>query len=326
MFARILLLYFFVTTSVWAAKDYLGQAIPSDIYKGEMEFLAPNEINPALALPVFKQAPAGMYITVGTERGFLSAASSPAITHLLIIDSNPLITYYNLINRSLLKISSDRKDYLNLRLKANLDEWNRRMSQLGSDDLILTSKEFNWWRDYVRGELPGEEGWFTLFHTDFHAMKSRLSYAPFKGVNYLYDDKLFKKISSMAKANMISVLIGNLTDPKLITGIMKKMKADRVLLSIFDWSNAWWPKFTPRKDLTETMVKYLTLAHPHGLMLMTHESQVADGGVDYRTLPLSEVTSSDDLTETIEKSFLSPFTLPSKKRLNCAELLFLIKG
>ena len=57
-------------------------------------------------------------MSVGTERSFIGAALSGA-NALFVIDYDPLTIRFANINRALLAASTDRADYLNLRLSAS---------------------------------------------------------------------------------------------------------------------------------------------------------------------------------------------------------------
>src|SRR5690348_5494993 len=62
-------------------------------------------------------APKGIYLTVGAERGFKAASMMPNITQLWLLDVADDILKFNQINTQLLK-APNRTTYLNLRWEA----------------------------------------------------------------------------------------------------------------------------------------------------------------------------------------------------------------
>lgn len=72
-------------------------------------YLPPNEQHPARALPIYRKSNHGVYVSVGTERSFLGAS---------LARYDPLALRFAEVNRALLAASSDRANYINLRLTA----------------------------------------------------------------------------------------------------------------------------------------------------------------------------------------------------------------
>ena len=78
-------------------------------------YLPPNEQRPAVALPIYRKSNHGVYVSVGTERSFIGAALTRAKA-LYVIDYDLLAVRFAMINRSLLAASTNRADYVKLRL------------------------------------------------------------------------------------------------------------------------------------------------------------------------------------------------------------------
>ena len=102
--------------ATWAQNTFLPSVKDQNLIAPPHSFLAPNEQHPAEALPLWKQSPSGLYISVGTERGFMAAGANPNATHLLLVDRDPTVTYFNRINTALLELAENRENYLQLRL------------------------------------------------------------------------------------------------------------------------------------------------------------------------------------------------------------------
>jgi len=115
----------------------------------ESSFIVPNERYPHHALNIFEMAPKGAYVTVGTERGFISAANSPNVTELVLVDNSESIIKYNEINILLLKIAKTREHYLQLRTNPKL--WKSAAREYG-----LSKKE-------ARDLRKSKKDWSSLF-------------------------------------------------------------------------------------------------------------------------------------------------------------------
>jgi len=96
-------------------------------------YIPPNEQHPALALPLYRKSNHGVYVSVGTERSFIGAALTEAQA-LVVIDYDPEAVRFANINRALLAASTDRADYVRLRLHASQDIWRQRSQELTGED------------------------------------------------------------------------------------------------------------------------------------------------------------------------------------------------
>ena len=104
-------------------------------------FLTPNEHYPSLALPAFKESIRGVYISVGTERGFIGAAFSHA-THLLLVDIHPDVAEFNRINVR----------------DANLLEFTLRQSKLGETQTQTQTQAQAQAQTQAQAQGPGATG------------------------------------------------------------------------------------------------------------------------------------------------------------------------
>lgn len=115
--------------------------------------LVPNEPQPALSQPILDAAPAGALISVGTERAFAAASAAAHFTHLLMVDMDPNVIFFNRFNFALLKLAAgNRATYLHLRLKAMPAELLERASQVGLDSTLVEALNFAV-ADYHHGSI-----------------------------------------------------------------------------------------------------------------------------------------------------------------------------
>lgn len=92
--------------------------------------------------PMIERAPAGVYVSVGSERSFRVASMIPQFTDVYLLDISPKIIRFNRINIALLKIPS-RERYCHFRWNASYEEWKNL-------NLNLSREDFEWWQNNVR--------------------------------------------------------------------------------------------------------------------------------------------------------------------------------
>lgn len=198
------------------------------------QFIAPNEENPARILPFLKEIPPGAYISIGTERSFMSASMLSPINLLVILDVSEAATVFSRINVLLLKIADSRSDYVYLRFRASLSDWNlsATKAKLTEDEKALLSvAHYNWWKSEVREN--------TNFSTFNRNPRWRLGFnAPFKNANYLFYEENFRRIQALAKANRIWIYNMNVEDISKLNTVLKEISAIGLTVSVWDESNA----------------------------------------------------------------------------------------
>jgi hypothetical protein len=205
--------------------------LPHKVTEQIFGYLAPNERYPATAAPVFENAPLGVYVTVGTERGFMSASLTPKATHLVLIDIDPEVILFDRINTLLLKISENREDYLNLRLTDSQTIWIERAKALNFDPesiLLLGSPETEkFWNTHIRSFE------FKEFYIDPRTSPTLM----FKNANYLFYDERYWVISKLAKEDKIATLLIDLSDGANVEALAQYLQDLGLHLSLFDMSN-----------------------------------------------------------------------------------------
>ena len=223
------------------------------------EFTAPNEKYPQRLMPFWQNAPVGAYVSVGTERGFIGAANSPNATDLILIDTDSAAVAYNQINALLLRTANDRKDYLRLRLRPNLDEWTKSAAraELKPSETHYLLEQLQSWKKQVATHRK-----FKNFHRE-----QRGFLAQFGAANYLYNDAAFAKIQSLAKADKIKVVRLELSHPDEVLRLTQTMEKEHINLSVLDLSNAWWHMYVDRKALVRDLEIFDFLTNQQSLLI-----------------------------------------------------------
>jgi hypothetical protein len=214
-------------------------------------YLPPNEQHPAVALPIYRKSNHGAYVSVGTERSFIGAALSRA-NALFVIDYDPQTIRFANINRALLAASTDRADYLNLRLNASLELWQQRSQRLSAEDKETLSDPDSWtfWDKKVRKNQTAWDNAFGHFHNEPKGPSD-----PFYASNYLFDDRLYSQLSQLAKGSRIWALQLDLRHDNEVRSFCEELKSKRLTLGVIDTSDV------PNSSETGTSVaaEYVTL-------------------------------------------------------------------
>ncbi len=196
-------------------------------------YLPPNEQHPAVALPIYRKSNHGAYVSVGTERSFIGAALSRADA-LFVIDYDPLAIRFANINRALLAASIDRADYVNLRLSASPELWLQRSRRVAAEDKETLSNPDSWtfWDKKVRKNQTAWDNAFGHFHIEPKGPSD-----PFFAANYLFDDRLYKYLSQLARSERIWALQLDLRHENEVRSFCGKLKSMGLTLGVIDTSD-----------------------------------------------------------------------------------------
>jgi hypothetical protein len=196
-------------------------------------YLPPNEQHPAVALPIYRRSNHGVYVSVGTERSFIGAALSRA-NALFVIDYDPETIRFANINRALLAASTDRTDYLNLRLNASPDLWQQRSQRLAAENKKTLSNPDSWtfWDKKVRKNQTAWDNAFLHFHT-----QPKGPGEPFFAANYLFDDRLYSQLSQLAKSSRIWARQLDLRHENEVRSFCEELKSRGLTLGVIDTSD-----------------------------------------------------------------------------------------
>jgi hypothetical protein len=235
-------------------------------------FVSPNERNTAQLRAIFASLNTdvsdlqGIFLSVGTERAFMSAAlAGERARTLVIVDLDPRAALYNRINKALLAVARDRDDYLHLRLKADFTELQTRLQKAEAgfsveNEIVLSDADaWAWWKKTVQTA----EGW-----GDFHKPHP----TAFKDANYLFDTALFNSISKLAKENRIIVLSANLTSPAVFARISEISQAVQQKIAFLDLSNAWQIGYMGHLQTINLVDSFRRLSAAHAQLILTYQS------------------------------------------------------
>lgn len=229
-------------------------------------YLVPNEHQPAHALPALNESPRGVYIAVGTERGFIGAAFSKA-THLLLADVHPEVVEFNRLNILLLKACHGDS---RLFTKARLDPeaWNMLADSFTLPEnekatLIAGLKSAKW------------QEWVTQFEQNpfwrITPQEYRANYhGQFYDSHYVLDEVAFKKLTAMALEGKIQAENIDLSSAYQVAEMVKSLEAANLSLSTLDLSNAWQNGFIGAVRTQALIQAIKRVSRPDSMVLLTN--------------------------------------------------------
>lgn len=289
----------------WAQE---ADSIPmiDDHTEGMSSFLTPNELHPGDALPAYQLAINGVYVSVGTERGFIGAANAPAVTHLILFDASKSVTAYNLVNIILIKIAEDRQNYLKLRNAESQEEWLTKASNAGvtEEERRLLIENFYTWKSIRLQNTYG---------TKFDVPATKAS-DPFHKVNYLYNDILFNRLKSMASDNRITAMTGRLHDPTDLQSIIKYLELKKVTLSVIDISNAWHSEYMNTSEFVRMLDQISRVSNAETILLITDRWNVLTDLFDLKHSKWNYSAFTYDYIRTFRNNTAFVESIHSKRR------------
>ena len=230
-------------------------------------YLPPNEQHPAVALPIYRKSNHGVYVSVGTERSFIGAALTRAKA-LYVIDYDLLAVQFAKVNRALLRASTNRADYATLRLTASRDLWQQRSQLLTGEDQETLADPESWafWDKKVR------KSWDTDFG-HFHTAPQHPD-DPFFASNYLFDDRLYRHLSQLAKSARIWARLVDLRHEDEVRALCDDLKSKGLPLGVVDTSDvanagasiaAHYVTLFSQYARNDTLFLSTAAAHPPGM-------------------------------------------------------------
>ncbi|MFM6927791.1 MAG: hypothetical protein ACKOX6_04965 [Bdellovibrio sp.] len=277
-----------------SAGDYLGGGADS---RGA-QYVIPNEIHPEEAKNIWSKAPTGVYISVGTERGFIGAAMAQNASHLLLLDLVPEIVFFNRLNTVLLKVSDSLSEYKELRQTGDAQLWIKKSASnvLNKEDReLMQSREF-----------------FEKFHALQKENSRRLlDPALFVGSSYMKSEALFTRLQQMARANRIWVAQGNLMDEEFLKSTSQRIQNERLQISCLDLSNAWDYHYTGATGVQKITQAYEKVMSLDSVLLVTNVRKMISNtmylwnyhGFTYRSLSkIQQTIDSDSALYTLVRS------------------------
>jgi hypothetical protein len=222
------------------------------------------------------EAPQGIYLTVGAERGFRAASMMPNITEFWLIDIADEIIKFNQINSKLLK-APQRLTYLKLRWEADFNAWQ-------SQKLNLTQADFDWWIKHVRDlhnldyALPeylnkfGQSPKCEKKNNDNKKLSklNNLDLAKiidYKHGNYLFSDNLYARIHQLALTNKIYTAKIDLNNPTQVQELATKLNQQKSRLSILDLNNLYLSNYIGEEKYIEIIKQLLPYGQSDSILI-----------------------------------------------------------
>jgi hypothetical protein len=214
-------------------------------------YIPPNEQHPAVALPILRKSNHGVYVSVGTERSFIGAALTRA-KGLFVIDYDAEAIRFANINRALLAASTDRADYVNMRLNASHDVWLQRSQKLRSEDRETLANPDSWtfWDKRVRKNESAWDNALKHFHTE-----PKKPSDPFFAADYLFNEDLYSHLRMLARSSRIWSRVVDLRHDNEMLALCTELKSKGLGLGVIDTSDV--PNSSP--DGTSVAARYIKL-------------------------------------------------------------------
>ena len=214
-------------------------------------YAQPNELRPCDARRVLAESPSGVYVSVGTSRGFAGAALSDA-SHLLLLDSSAGIVAHNRITVAMLELAKDRRDFLSLRVDPAAARFaeTRRLSPASRRALADAGAVALWQRAEQTSALqPGARS--------------------FAGANYLSDDVLFGRLKRLADRGRIRAIQVDLGDAQDVRLIAEGLRREGTPVGTLYVSNAWQRLYLDERGFSRLVEAFQPAASPKSVVLVT---------------------------------------------------------
>lgn len=225
----IIFLFFWTPITLFSQTNdsLLTNALNYKLYS----FISPNELNLEYLAPYSKKIPSGALLSVGTERGFIAFSMFDQFTQLILIDRDPNVAIFNLINIELLKIAQNREEYLDFRKVIFGTNPSRNLKHDSLVKKIVASSHNNISIEHIKH--------MNQFMFDFETFPLTTEKIDSK-FNYLWNDSLFLRLSSAAKASKIRVLNSEFSEisEEILTPLLGSDS-----ISTIDLSNAWHKQY-----------------------------------------------------------------------------------
>lgn len=230
-----------------------------EVYWGR--YLSPNEPYPQRARPILRCSPAGIYLSVGTERSFAGAALTPKVTHLVVADYDAAVIDYNRINTALMQLAGrSRAKFVHLRQQAPFSE----VAELARHKLLPRESQ-----------AVLDEERFAKYRAA--VSKDNLAQATgkeFKGANYLKDDALFGRLATLADNWRIASVQTDLGSGYARRQLWEALRKTGSQVAVLDISNTWGPSYLGEGEFTNLLAGFLEVSAPESLLMFVEKSGV----------------------------------------------------
>jgi hypothetical protein len=222
--------------------------------------IQPNEKYPRALAPLIKGSHKGVYVAVGTERGFIGGSLRNETSGIILVDIEPNVFFFNSVNVGLLMARHSHQHYRRLRLTADINEWTNAAMSIDDPELkhfMLSPSTYQWWVVHVRNH-------FNQFHrpTDH-------SWLAFFKANYIFEEVQYRRLKRLADRKMILPILGNLKLNETINSIRQVLLKEGEMISVLDLSNAWWPKLLGISGTEDTVQGLMDVLHDNSKLILT---------------------------------------------------------
>jgi hypothetical protein len=243
-------------------------------------------------LGILKQAPAGAYVSTGSERSFMGAANSAGTDALWVLDRDPFVIHFARLNTLLLKHAHNREHYRYLRVSAGMEEWQRLVDPKHPDYEVLSdARHFAWWEEKIRSV----ENFRDYVHTQAaHDMFDR-ELPTFKGVNYLFEDAPFLRLQKLAREGKIYFSTVDLTNAEALDDFVAELKRLNQAIAVFDGSNAWQGNFMGEYLYSQMLYRLLPATTAKSLIISTRwQDPYGKAFIEYMGLRFKDLIRHQD--------------------------------
>ena len=234
--------------------------------------VAPNESRPIELQPLTSLAPNGLYVSVGTERGLIAASLTPQISGIHLLDYDPGAVLYNNLNIALLKVATNREDYLSLRMKSSETDWAARANNAKlsreEQEYLRDPSYFHWW-EQATSETSAKPVNRNIWK---HFLRPPGTHGndAFQNANYLFYDNQFEMISRLAKEGKIETGLLDFTQIKEVKKYVDHLENQGQRVSVLDLSNAIEVVINSNNERLPTVMEFSRVAYNNSLLLASY--------------------------------------------------------
>lgn len=262
-------------------------------------FLVPNETNNGRLGPKLAQTPQGLFVTTGTERGLMTSALLPENPKgLVLVDRDPKVVFFNLMNRAILSLAKSREDYLALRFRGTFETVSARLKNEGAqisaenNRILNDPSSWRWWKEAVQ-DSPS----WRAFYRDPSLNPDRA----YEGANYLFSDKLYTRVSDLAKRDAIYVWQLDMKSNEFKNRLRVIGNKLGTQVSLFDLSNAWQEGYIGYQSTIGIFTFLESLIAPKASLVFTYmakdpqASRQGESVFEYSVVARESLRSWDEL-------------------------------
>lgn len=181
-------------------------------------FIVPNE-DGYLSYAPFLKNKNGVLISVGTFRAFQAAVMGD-FSYVFLFDYAAEVTQFNQMLIDLIKVSENRRDFLNLLFRSSRVIEN---IESGNENLLMKQSDLN-----EKSNLYKFLRKLVQFYKD----------STTSGANFITSDVYFEKLKKLAIKNKLVIMNGSLSGSETLSELSLLLRERKLEVSAFDISNA----------------------------------------------------------------------------------------